>query len=319
MNKKKIITVSLVICIAAVIIAVIVPLWKYAGLFMQAKKLNQEFALCKKKFYEAENYYIAEQCFSDIIRNTNRIEYKYYHALALFNLMEFDKSKAELKEIIDNSSLVKNKILVSKAKNIYDFLNSSSEKELIYFIKYNDVELSEENSIRLDIGDYFSDLSKTAVWQNPQKVKVYVAKSSRMKTIKRAFQIWDEALGSTVNFVFVNDKQTADITCFCVKQLDGMRLGSTKTYFNKDKKNGKKYLSKAKMQIALHEPETNKVIDEKNILSTTLHEIGHTLGIISHSKQKGDIMYYDSSSYKQSKAEVSKRDVNTVKKIYGNI
>ena len=316
MNKKKIIIISLVACVFAFIL---IPIFKYAALFLEAKKLNQEFTLCKKKFYEAENYYIAEQCFSDIIKKTNRIEYKYYHALALFNLMEFDKSKAELKEIVDNSSLIKNKNLVSKAENIYDFLNSSSEQELIYFIKYNDLELSEENSIRLDIGDYFSDLSKTAVWQNPQKVTVYVAKSSRMEIIKHAFQIWDEALGSTVNFVFVNDKQTADITCFCVKQLDGMRLGSTKTYFDKDKKSGKRYLSKAKMQIALYEPETNKIIDEKNILSTTLHEIGHALGIISHSKQKGDIMYYDSSSYKQSKAEVSKRDVNTVKKIYGNI
>lgn len=319
MNKKKII---IILCtVAGVILSVFIInfLIKYFILFSKANKINSEFNNCKNKFYKAENYYAAEKCFAKLINDTGRLEYKYYHALSLFNLYEFNSAKKELKEIIDNSSSIKNKLLVEKSQNIYKFLNSTSERDLIFFIKYNDVELSEETTSRLDIGNYFSDLSSVAVWQYPQKIKVYVGKSSKSNTIKKAFKIWDEALGSSFHFIFVDDKYTADITCFCVKNLSGMRLGSTKTYYRKDKLSANKYLTKAKMQIALYEPETNKAIDNTNILSTTLHEIGHALGIISHSRQKGDIMYFDSSGYKQLKAEVSHRDVNTVKKIYGNI
>lgn len=319
MNKKKI---AIILCSALGIIltiCLIIFLVKYFILFSRANKINSDFENCKNKFYKAENYYASEKCFAKIIEDTGRLEYKYYHALALFNLYEFDMAKSELKEIIDNSSLIKNQLLVEKAKSIYNFLNSTSEKDLIFFLKYNDVELSEEVTQRLDIGDYLSDLSSVAIWRYPTKIRVYVGKSNKAQTIKKAFTIWDEALGSSFHFIFVQDKYLADITCFSVKNLSGMRLGSTKTFYKQDKKTGKKYLTKAKMQIALHEPETNKVIDDTNILSTTLHEIGHALGIISHSKQKGDIMYFDSSSYKQEKAEVSNRDVNTVKKIYGNI
>lgn len=316
MNKKKII-----ILISSILILVVILffLTKYLILVFKADKLNKEFLQCKKKFYEVENYYSAEKCFAKIVDETGKIEYRYFRALALFNLMEFNKAKNELKEIIKNEDKIKNKKLIEKSKNIYAFLNSASEKELIYFIKHNDLELSEENSIRLDIGDYFSDLSKVATWQNPRKITVYIGKSSKKKIIKKAFLIWDEALGTSVHFVFVKDKENADITCFCVKKLDGIKLGSTKTFSKKDVKTKKSYLTKAKMQIALLEPISEKEIDDKNILSTTLHEIGHALGIISHSPQKGDIMYFDSSGYKQEKSEVSNRDVNTVKKIYGNI
>ncbi len=316
MNKKKII-----ILISSVLILVVILffLTKYLILVFKVNELNKEFSLCKKKFYEVENYYSAEKCFAKIINETGKIEYRYYRALALFNMMEFNKAKLELKQIIQNENKIKNKKLIEKSKNIYNFLNSASEKELIHFVKYNDVELSEENSKRLDIGDYFSDLSKVAIWQNPKKITVYIGKSQNKKIFKKAFLIWDEALGTMVHFTFVKDKENADITCFSVKKLDGIKLGSTKTYSKKDLKTGKSYLTKAKIQIALLEPETGKVIDEKNLLSTTLHEIGHALGIISHSPQKGDIMYFDSSSYKQEKSEVSNRDVNTVKKIYGNI
>ncbi len=316
MNKKKII-----ILISSVLILVVILffLTKYLILVFKVNELNKEFSLCKKKFYEVENYYSAEKCFAKIISETGKIEYRYYRALAFFNMMEFNKAKLELKQIIQNEDKIKNKKLIEKSKNIYEFLNSASEKELIHFVKYNDVELSEENSKRLDIGDYFSDLSKVAIWQNPQKITVYIGKSQNKKLLKKAFLIWDEALGTMVHFTFVKEKENADITCFCVKKLDGVKLGSTKTYSKKDPKTGKSYLTKAKIQIALLEPETEKVIDEKNLLSTTLHEIGHALGIISHSPQKGDIMYFDSSSYKQEKSEVSNRDINTVKKIYGNI
>ena len=137
MNKKKII-----ILISSVLILVVILffLTKYLILVFKVNELNKEFSLCKKKFYEVENYYSAEKCFAKIISETGKIEYRYYRALAFFNMMEFNKAKLELKQIIQNEDKIKNKKLIEKSKNIYEFLNSASEKELIHFVKYNDVE-----------------------------------------------------------------------------------------------------------------------------------------------------------------------------------
>ena len=317
MNKKYYGIVSI-----AVLVLIIVSIFfinKNLALIFKANSLNKEFKTCKRNFYEIKNYYEAEKCFAKIINETDRIEYKYYHALALFNMLEFKETKNELRNIINNSSKIKNQQLLERSRHLYNFLNSLTENEIINFLKYNDLEISEENAQRLDIGHYFSDLSKVAIWQNPERITVYIGKSSESELIKKAFLIWDKALGSGINFVFVEDKQKADVTLFCVEKLDGGKLGSTKTFSKKDRISLKSYLTKAKIQIALHEPDSGNKINGTNILSTTLHEIGHALGIISHSPQKGDIMYFDSSSYKQGKSEISNRDINTVKKIYGNI
>ena len=199
MNKKKII-----ILISSVLILVVILffLTKYLILVFKVNELNKEFSLCKKKFYEVENYYSAEKCFAKIINETGKIEYRYYRALALFNMMEFNKAKLELKQIIQNENKIKNKKLIEKSKNIYNFLNSASEKELIHFVKYNDVELSEENSKRLDIGDYFSDLSKVAIWQNPKKITVFVPQNRRRIIVKNSFKAWKNITNEEINFVF---------------------------------------------------------------------------------------------------------------------
>lgn len=314
MKKKRIIIISLSIVI---VIIFVVLIFNYISLINKTNNLNEELNSCKRDLYTTKKYKEAEKCFLKILNATNKPDYKYYHAVCLFNLMEFDKAKVEFKEIIDNQNKIKNKKIIEKSKKLYKFLSSITEKSLIDYLTYD--EIDEENLKRLDVGNYYSDLDKTTTWKHPEKIKVFVEINDCTLIQKKAFAIWDKALDNTVNFVFTRNEDDADIVCDCKYKLDNNQLGKTKTKSKKDKETGKKYLYKANIKVATHDPVEGKEISDNDILSTTLHEIGHALGIISHSPQKGDIMYFDSSSYKQDKAEVSNRDVNTVKKIYGNI
>ena len=72
---------------------------------------------------------------------------------------------------------------------------------------------------------------------------------------------------------------------------------------------------KAKIKISLCDVNGNFYNDDE-LLSIILHEIGHALGIGGHSRNLNDVMYYSTNNYKN--GEISKKDVNTVVKIYHN-
>ncbi|HEY9777920.1 MAG TPA: tetratricopeptide repeat protein [Planktothrix sp.] len=54
----------------------------------------------------------------------------------------------------------------------------------------------------------------------------------------------------------------------------------------------------------------------KSIHATSLHEIGHALGLIGHSDRPGDIMYFTGENEPTTEPHVSWRDVNTINKLY---
>ena len=80
--------------------------------------------------------------------------------------------------------------------------------------------------------------------------------------------------------------------------------------------NIKTYVQSSTVKVAVNYNEEN-MLDELAFRSVALHEIGRALGISSHSKSMGDIMYPSTKSY--SKGKINKRDVNTVKKLYEDI
>ena len=102
------------------------------------------------------------------------------------------------------------------------------------------------------------------------------------------------------------------ITIKYVKKLDGRNAGETKT--GHVKLQGKVYLGRADISIA----KTNYIgftCTDLELLKTALHEIGHAIGILGHSKNITDIMYYSTASHRQS--TLSDKDIETVNKIYG--
>lgn len=165
---------------------------------------------------------------------------------------------------------------------------------------------------RADVHTYTKDVDTAAVWINPKKVKVYIEPENKSEIIKRAFKIWDDALRSDLNFVYVKDREKADITAKYVEKLDGSRVGITSSTHVEIQ--GKYYLSKTHVQIARKDP-IGFTNTDAELLKTTLHEIGHAIGVLGHSSSMNDIMYYSTASTKNTSPSL--RDIDTVQKIYG--
>ncbi len=205
-------------------------------------------------------------------------------------------------------------ILQNEKRNTKLIALTKQEKQ-----KTSDILKKIEDAKRNDYGDYY-DYYNSAAWENPKDIKVYInnayARSYGKSYIyQKAFQIWEDSLEGLIHFNFVSNPEEADIICDIVTKVDVNVNGRT-YYGNLTEKNGKKYFQKVRMFLSnindMGADNTNSII-----LTTALHEIGHALGIKYHSNSINDIMYYEIHSYRTD--TLSKRDINTVKKIYGSI
>ena len=166
---------------------------------------------------------------------------------------------------------------------------------------------------RPDYRTYSDDIDTLAIWINPKKIKVYINDNSNKTSIlTRAFDIWDDALRSNLNFVYVNSEQDADITIQYVDSLTKNQVGVAKTGYAQIQ--GKIYLTKVHVSISKTDPIVF-IRNDAQLLKTTLHEIGHAIGIIGHSSNSSDIMYYSTASTKNSSPSL--KDIETVNKLYG--
>lgn len=75
-----------------------------------------------------------------------------------------------------------------------------------------------------------------------------------------------------------------------------------------------------KMEITLYSTEPGgNFFSDKQIYNTSLHEIGHALGIMGHSYSKSDLMYMETKFYSPDKTSfnyLSAKDLNTIRLLY---
>ena len=164
---------------------------------------------------------------------------------------------------------------------------------------------------RNDIHTYSRYLDTPALWINPKKIKVYVVPEKKSEILTRAFKIWDGALRSDLNFIFVKKREDADIVAYYVDKLEGTKAGLT--YYNYYEIQGKRCLTKVRLEVARTDSMgfTN---NDAELLKVALHEVGHTIGITGHSNSMNDLMYYSTASTKNTSPSI--RDVDTVQKLY---
>ncbi|MBQ4647250.1 MAG: matrixin family metalloprotease [Candidatus Gastranaerophilales bacterium] len=216
----------------------------------------------------------------------------FYYAQALVYDKEYFKGKSVFESILADSRT--NQTLKQMTQD-----ELAKLKTLL-----NDIRSANIN----DYGNYIDDLPEYYTWKKPDKLKVFIKGQAKREILKQAFHKWDYELYQLVNFEYVDQENNADIVCYCVDSINSTTAGITK-YARTTKGD----LVKAEIQISLIDP-NNNYFNDKEILSVTLHEIGHALGIAGHSKNLNDIMYYSTDSYKN--GIISKKDVNTMMKIY---
>jgi predicted Zn-dependent protease len=165
-------------------------------------------------------------------------------------------------------------------------------------------------------GDYFDQVKPSPagylIW-NQFPVKVYVAPLPQGVLLGQ--QKWQAAIVSAIQawmpylpLQFTDQELQADI---CIqgtppKKRSGNRVRSAETRYEF-------YVSDRqtlahRMTIYIRPNQT-----EAYIKAATRHELGHALGIWGHSTSAQDTMYF---SQVRNPAEVSQRDVNTLKQIY---
>lgn len=178
---------------------------------------------------------------------------------------------------------------------------------------------------------YNAMLSKDIVHWNIESfpLKVYIEKANDVpehynKSVEDAFIHWMQVF-SFIRFTRVNDEKGADIVLkYAPYSGNNCQNGVCKhivavTYPVIDK-----HHRLVNMDMTIHKTNyAGEIYSKDEIYNSTLHEIGHALGVMGHSDDSEDVMYSSSNSkasylfgLKKSRRNFSKRDINTVKLLY---
>jgi hypothetical protein len=132
--------------------------------------------------------------------------------------------------------------------------------------------------------------------KNNFPLKVYIIKSESKyykpvynTYIKYALEVWEKA-DKRISFMIVSSTDSANVIIRFVDNLkqkyDENYLGLTKTEFSTENSNE---ISKADVQLSLLKFGTKNIADGE-MKATTIHEMGHVLGL-GHSENDKDLMY----------------------------
>jgi predicted Zn-dependent protease len=166
--------------------------------------------------------------------------------------------------------------------------------------------------------DYLSYQNKEVIrWNDNTKIiKVFIPSNQDFKgwspknvdIVKAAFHAWETALNNQFTFEFVNSPDQTDVSIFWVNHSvidDGKEIAGRNKHDTFEQ-----YLVENDIYLSLREP-SGMIVESKHLYSTTLHDIGHMLGIHQHSPNVTDIMYTGNAV-----GQISARDIATLKGIY---
>ncbi len=182
----------------------------------------------------------------------------------------------------------------------------------------------------MDKKDYFAELvthSHISYWsQSQMPLKVYVPDQSKTdgfasfdrNEIKRCFDQWCAIVPDRVSYKFVSSPQGADIVFTQKGRAVDLSYSRTVLAHTIPIPAGREDWavfpsSKATIEPLRLFPDIKNHKDKRAELRHTvlLHEIGHSLGIIGHSSNASDIMFFSGAK------DLSERDKETFRRIYG--
>ena len=268
-----------------------------------------------KKAYEQKDYVSAYNNLS-IAHNLRprNSSIRYYYIQTLVNLKPTLKVQKEIYKIYDTD-------LSDTADLISDTQIYTWKDQIFSRIGENYIE-------QAPMGD------KILRWDITKlPLKVYIKNNSAtapdyfIPQIQNAFLKWQKASANLVKFTFTNDEKNSDIFVTinpskdmkkCTKENCKYSVAYTRPKINAN--------ILKKMDISFYDSNNlSQPFSETEIYNTALHEIGHALGIMGHSYNKGDIMYMEAvqengfENLMPSKPQMqilSQNDMNTLNLLY---
>jgi tetratricopeptide (TPR) repeat protein len=130
---------------------------------------------------------------------------------------------------------------------------------------------------------------------------------------REAFLRWAEAGQGLISFDFVDTQSDADIVCKwnanTLKYKNSSEPALTNLYSDS------KGLAKGEIEILTISPLTNQPVTEKRMRATILHEVGHVLGLASHTGNPQDIMS-NWFNFRDNPEDLSETDKDTLTHLY---
>ena len=267
--------------------------------------------LCSSAFAKMSNQELAEgyekcmkektaECFRLLYSKSQNNIVRYNYAVSLYNEKRYEEARRECSNFIYNDK--GHPELVENAKKMISVIDERYKNQ----VKANSV----------DKGNYLSEIKEVAKWQHPENIKVYIQPYNGKEILfRRALQTWDNRL-MPISFSFITNPDGADIQCSFVDYIGDKIAGITEPKgLLINRSTGEKYFNPpVSIRISLQDPNSGRPFTDNELQSVILHEVGHALGILDHTKNKNDIMYYSTETYKNS--QISNRDANTIQELY---
>ena len=131
--------------------------------------------------------------------------------------------------------------------------------------------------------------------------------------LKEAFDDWVNASNGKITVVFVAEKTDADITSRWINDMSQARNpaegGDVRPQADA------KGLKNAEITLLTVSPSKDAKLTPNWVSWFTHHEVGHALGLLGHSPNANDIMYFSAPQYDK-KPELSARDIKTIDMLY---
>lgn len=295
------------------ILSAILILISISLLYVLFKLLPDFYLNSGKNNYINKDYIAAyKDLKTALILSPGNRDIRYYYVQTLINLkptLEIQKELYEISQVNQSDC----------ADLIADRQISTWKNQIFFNIGENYIEQTpiDNKILRWDVTKF--------------PLKVYIKSDSQSlpnyynESIQKAFLQWQSLTKNLINFKFINDEDNANITV-SIKSSDDMKkceqqnckytvAYTTPTIYGDLLK---------KMDIFFYASNNlGKPFSPNEIYNTALHEIGHALGIMGHSYNKGDVMYMETNQdksyfdeFRSSFQVISQADLNTLDLLY---